>query len=70
MKQAVNLKDICKLAVPALVYSIQGNLMFLALSNLDAAVYQVNKFRMMQRPVYPTLPRLKVSVYSPLACFG
>jgi multidrug transporter EmrE-like cation transporter len=30
-----------KCAVPALAYTIQGNLLFLALSNLDAPTYQV-----------------------------
>lgn len=31
-----------KLSVPSLVYAIQNNMAFLALSNLDAAVYQVS----------------------------
>lgn len=30
-----------KVAVPAILYVIQNNLLFLALSNLDAATYQV-----------------------------
>lgn len=33
--------DILKLAVPGILYTIQNNLLFLALSNLEAAVYQV-----------------------------
>lgn len=31
-----------KLSVPSLVYAVQNNMAFLALSNLDAAVYQVS----------------------------
>ncbi|XP_030044490.1 CMP-sialic acid transporter isoform X1 [Microcaecilia unicolor] len=34
-------KEMLKLSVPSLVYAIQNNMAFLALSNLDAAVYQV-----------------------------
>nr|XP_004667356.1 CMP-sialic acid transporter isoform X4 [Jaculus jaculus] len=34
-------KDLVKLSVPSLVYAVQNNMAFLALSNLDAAVYQV-----------------------------
>lgn len=33
--------DTLKVSVPALLYTIQNNLLFLALSNLDAATYQV-----------------------------
>lgn len=36
-----NPKEMLKLSVPSLVYAIQNNMAFLALSNLDAAVYQV-----------------------------
>ena len=32
-----------KLAIPAGLYTFQNNLLFLALSNLDAATYQVRK---------------------------
>lgn len=35
-------KELVKLSVPSLVYAIQNNMAFLALSNLDAAVYQVS----------------------------
>uniref|UniRef100_A0A8C3PIS2 Solute carrier family 35 member A1 n=1 Tax=Calidris pygmaea TaxID=425635 RepID=A0A8C3PIS2_9CHAR len=34
-------KELLKLSVPSLVYAIQNNMAFVALSNLDAAVYQV-----------------------------
>lgn len=34
-------RDTIKLAVPGLLYLVQNNLLFVALSNLDAAVYQV-----------------------------
>ncbi|MGH0131381.1 UNVERIFIED_CONTAM: hypothetical protein FKN15_011486 [Acipenser sinensis] len=34
-------KELLKLSVPSLVYGIQNNMAFVALSNLDAAVYQV-----------------------------
>ncbi|KAM4713289.1 CMP-sialic acid transporter [Anableps anableps] len=34
-------KEMLKLSVPSLVYAVQNNMAFIALSNLDAAVYQV-----------------------------
>ncbi|XP_013875454.1 CMP-sialic acid transporter isoform X2 [Austrofundulus limnaeus] len=34
-------KELLKLSVPSIVYAIQNNMAFVALSNLDAAVYQV-----------------------------
>ncbi|XP_071597505.1 CMP-sialic acid transporter isoform X2 [Heliangelus exortis] len=34
-------KELLKLSVPSLVYALQNNMAFVALSNLDAAVYQV-----------------------------
>ncbi|XP_054474430.1 CMP-sialic acid transporter [Anoplopoma fimbria] len=34
-------KELLKLSVPSLVYAVQNNMAFIALSNLDAAVYQV-----------------------------
>jgi len=34
-------KDTLKILIPATIYAIQNNLLFIALSNLDAAVYQV-----------------------------
>eukprot|EP00051_Salpingoeca_urceolata_P027830 m.483482 g.483482 ORF g.483482 m.483482 type:complete len:337 (-) comp22954_c0_seq1:212-1222(-) len=36
-----NMSETLKLAVPAFLYTIQNNLLFVALSNLDAATYQV-----------------------------
>lgn len=33
--------DTFKMCVPALLYTVQNNLLYLALSNLDAATYQV-----------------------------
>lgn len=33
--------ELLKLSVPSLVYALQNNMAFVALSNLDAAVYQV-----------------------------
>jgi len=37
----INWKDSIKLLVPAVLYVIQNNLLYLALTNLDAATYQV-----------------------------
>uniref|UniRef100_A0AAQ5Z176 Solute carrier family 35 member A1 n=1 Tax=Amphiprion ocellaris TaxID=80972 RepID=A0AAQ5Z176_AMPOC len=34
-------KELLKLSVPSIVYAVQNNMAFVALSNLDAAVYQV-----------------------------
>ncbi|XP_074471879.1 CMP-sialic acid transporter [Sebastes fasciatus] len=34
-------KELLKLSVPSVVYAVQNNMAFLALSNLDAAIYQV-----------------------------
>uniref|UniRef100_A0A674HCG2 Solute carrier family 35 member A1 n=1 Tax=Taeniopygia guttata TaxID=59729 RepID=A0A674HCG2_TAEGU len=34
-------KELLKLSVPSVVYAVQNNMAFMALSNLDAAVYQV-----------------------------
>ena len=34
--------ELMKFSVPSLVYAVQNNMAFLALSNLDAAVYQVS----------------------------
>nr|XP_057912914.1 CMP-sialic acid transporter [Doryrhamphus excisus] len=36
-----NPRELLKLSIPSVVYAIQNNMAFLALSNLDAAVYQV-----------------------------
>lgn len=36
-------KELLKLSVPSIVYAVQNNMAFLALSNLDAAVYQVRR---------------------------
>ena len=35
-------RDTIKLSVPAILYTIQNNLLFVALSNLDAATFQVS----------------------------
>ena len=37
----VNWKDTLKMSVPAIVYMIQNNLQYVAVSNLEAAVFQV-----------------------------
>jgi UDP-sugar transporter A1/2/3 len=37
-----NFYDSCKTGLPAFLYTIQNNLIYLAISNLDAAVFQVS----------------------------
>ncbi|XP_028295516.1 CMP-sialic acid transporter isoform X2 [Gouania willdenowi] len=39
--ETLSAKELLKLSVPSVVYAIQNNMAFVALSNLDAAVYQV-----------------------------
>ena len=50
LKEELTLRwiDSFKLAVPAILYTIQNNLLFLALSSLDAATYQVKHKRFLQ----------------------
>lgn len=38
----VNWQDTLKLSIPAFVYALQNNLQYVAVSNLEAAVFQVN----------------------------
>ncbi|KAG2467832.1 S35A1 protein, partial [Polypterus senegalus] len=38
-----NPKELLKLSIPSVVYAVQNNMAFLALSNLDAAVYQIEQ---------------------------
>lgn len=39
----LNAWETLKLAIPAFLYVVQNNLLFIALSNLDAATYQVSE---------------------------
>uniref|UniRef100_A0A5S6Q9T1 Sugar phosphate transporter domain-containing protein n=1 Tax=Trichuris muris TaxID=70415 RepID=A0A5S6Q9T1_TRIMR len=41
VEMLVKVKEMAKMTVPAFLYVVQNNLLFLALSNLDAATYQV-----------------------------
>lgn len=41
VEHVFNTKELLKLSVPSIVYAVQNNMGFIALSNLDAAVYQV-----------------------------
>ena len=42
--------DFAKLLVPACLYTLQNNLAYVAVSNLDAASYQVSQLS--RKPVY------------------
>jgi UDP-sugar transporter A1/2/3 len=39
----INWKDTLKMSIPAIVYMIQNNLQYVAVSNLEPAVFQVNQ---------------------------
>ena len=41
MKNEMTLIEIVKVSVPSFVYTVQNNLLYFALSHLDAATYQV-----------------------------
>jgi UDP-sugar transporter A1/2/3 len=46
-------QETLRLAVPALLYTLQNNLLILALTNLDAATYQVGKMSSVLLIKYP-----------------
>lgn len=47
----VNWQDTLKMSVPAIVYALQNNLQYVAVSNLGAAVFQVSLHHRLSRGV-------------------
>lgn len=41
MYEEMSLLEILKVSIPSLVYTVQNNLLYFALTHLDAATYQV-----------------------------
>ena len=42
-------KDMAKMAVPAIIYMVQNNLLFVGVSNLPAATFQVKNLGFVER---------------------
>ena len=51
----VNWQDTLKMSIPAIVYAFQNNLQYVAVSNLDAAVFQVKKMFYYENIVFTCL---------------
>ncbi|XP_043941784.1 UDP-N-acetylglucosamine transporter-like isoform X2 [Protopterus annectens] len=61
--------DVLKLSIPAGLYTLQNNLLYVALSNLDAATYQVtNQFKIITTAMFSvTMLGKKLSIYQWIA---